>query len=595
MAALDIGRRGKQFVVAMRIVSNLVLKLAPSFLLAAAAARPLGAQELRGLVTDSASRQPIPGAVLVLLDANGATLGRNITNQRGQYRIAATTAMRRMRVLRIGFRPREVALPPLTTGIVEVNVVMTALPTLLETVRVSSGAPCPKRSDRLIALSLLEQARAGLLATIVAREIQPAEMIRLRYTRYMIDNSDRIEHQRVWIDSATGVKTSFVAVRPAADFVKYGFSLDTNNVQRFFGPDAETLLDDAFRDGYCFHLRDPERNRPHQVGLAFVAAKSERGRVDVDGTLWIDTAARQLRDIRFDYVGLDRRLMNARPGGRIEFRELPNSVVLIDRWFFRIPAVRQDTVWTDADGRASAPDPSHTAIPVLRPHYYAQESGGELATARWPDGFVWNASLGAARIQAVDKKGAPLAGREIYLDETDYRGVSNATGEIAIDRLLPGPYSVRAIDPVLGALGITLKTTLKFTAARDSVIRATAQIPSMVDYVREECERVRGFKADSTALWFVLRVVRPDAEPAAAAEWHAWRRGAADWRGIADAGGFASSDGLLYYCGGALHNGDTVKVEARGARREPWTSTEFIVRDQVTPKILKLPFPPKTP
>ena len=54
----------------------------------AAAPTPGAAQELRGTVTDSASAQPIPGVVLTLLDANGAVLGRNITNERGDYRIA---------------------------------------------------------------------------------------------------------------------------------------------------------------------------------------------------------------------------------------------------------------------------------------------------------------------------------------------------------------------------------------------------------------------------------------------------------------------------------------------------------------------------
>ena len=59
----------------------------------AAAPTPGAAQELRGTVTDSASAQPIPGVVLTLLDANGAVLGRNITNERGDYRIAMSPGM----------------------------------------------------------------------------------------------------------------------------------------------------------------------------------------------------------------------------------------------------------------------------------------------------------------------------------------------------------------------------------------------------------------------------------------------------------------------------------------------------------------------
>ena len=44
-------------------------------------------QELRGTVRDSASRQGISGAVLMLLDSAGAVRGRNITNERGECRV----------------------------------------------------------------------------------------------------------------------------------------------------------------------------------------------------------------------------------------------------------------------------------------------------------------------------------------------------------------------------------------------------------------------------------------------------------------------------------------------------------------------------
>src|SRR5437868_6342932 len=92
----------------------------------------LGAQELRGTVRDSTSHQPIPGAVLRLLHASGSVAGRNITNERGEYRIVLSSRMERVRVVRIGFRPKEVAIPTATGGTVALDIVMRALPTLLE-------------------------------------------------------------------------------------------------------------------------------------------------------------------------------------------------------------------------------------------------------------------------------------------------------------------------------------------------------------------------------------------------------------------------------------------------------------------------------
>jgi carboxypeptidase family protein len=140
-----------------------------AFLLIGALGVPLGAQQLSGTVRDSTSRQPIPGAVLMLLDGSGTVIGRNITNERGEYRVALSSGMRRVRVVRIGFRPAEVLIPVAAGGMTELNIGMRALPTLLEPVRVSAGAHCPRRSDEATTFALLEQVRAGLLAIVVAR------------------------------------------------------------------------------------------------------------------------------------------------------------------------------------------------------------------------------------------------------------------------------------------------------------------------------------------------------------------------------------------------------------------------------------------
>src|SRR3954463_8885793 len=81
------------------------------------------AQQLSGVVRDSASARPIPGAVLLLKDSAGIVLGRNITNEQGRYTIALTSAIRRMRVQRIGFRPRELDVPSFAgTGTMNLDV-----------------------------------------------------------------------------------------------------------------------------------------------------------------------------------------------------------------------------------------------------------------------------------------------------------------------------------------------------------------------------------------------------------------------------------------------------------------------------------------
>src|ERR1019366_1147504 len=91
-------------LLAMRLLRSPTI----AALLVSTLATPLAAQSFHGAVSDSASHQPVSGAVVMLLDSSGATLGRNITNERGQYRVSFVRVARSMRVVRIGFLPRDI-------------------------------------------------------------------------------------------------------------------------------------------------------------------------------------------------------------------------------------------------------------------------------------------------------------------------------------------------------------------------------------------------------------------------------------------------------------------------------------------------------
>jgi len=147
------------------------------------------------VVVDSTNRRSISGVVLAVLDSAGGTLARTIANERGSYRVALPHGAQTLRALRIGYRVREVRLPSRVFDVTDLDVAMIAIPALLEPMRVTAAASCPHRSDAAAAYSLLEQARAGLLATIVAREAKPATLKLLVFERFMDGNSDRIERQ----------------------------------------------------------------------------------------------------------------------------------------------------------------------------------------------------------------------------------------------------------------------------------------------------------------------------------------------------------------------------------------------------------------
>jgi hypothetical protein len=518
-------------------------------------ARSLAAQDLRGTVRDSVSGQPIPGAVFMLLDSSGAVLVRRITDENGRYAIVLTPTTRRARLVRIGFRPREISLPQTSGGTAALDVTMTAVSTMLATVRVRDESRCSHRSDRAAALGLWEQAREGLLATVVARETNTAFIRRLGFVRNFDGASNRVTTFMVREDSATGAVKSFNASHSAADFVQRGFVFDSAGVESLFGPDADVLLDDAFASGYCFRIADPADARPTQVGIAFEPVGYVRNRVDIEGTLWLDTAARALRDIEYRYLGLPGRTDAYHPGGRISFLEMHNGSVMIDRWVIRGVDSENDAPWGD---------PRRDSRFIL----HVTETGGELESARWPDGRTWHDALGTFQVSATTRTGAPAVHTLLALSDSPYAATTDSLGNAVIANLLPGPYSFVIVDRQVASLGISIPTSVKFIAERYSVVRAAVEVLSAADWVAGECVRVRQWEVGDSV--FVLgRVLTTQGAPVRDAEVSfSVEAGPGLWSRIKNF--FTTgSDGVFQSCNEQYALGAPVKITVRRSGMKP--------------------------
>ena len=451
----------------------------------------LHAQELRGIVRDSAGSQPVPGVVLVLLDSTGRAIGRNLTNEHGAYRVALDPAMRRVRFLRIGFRPREVPLPALSGGSAQLDVTMAAIPTLLEPVRVVENPACRRRADGPAAFALWEQAKAALLATIVAREANPAWVVRYMFDRTLARDGRTVTGQTIRIDTATTTQP-FAASESAADFAAHGFERDSAGIGIFFGPDAEVLLDDAFTAAYCFRLADREDARPNQVGIAFDAAKGKQGRIDIEGAVWVDTTSRALVDVEWQYTGLAYAVARYDPGGHVWFRAMPNGSVLIDHWYIRLPR------------DASGPDRTRYTRRLQ-----VRETGGELGRARWKEGEEWQATLGTLHGTAL-LDGAPGAGLRVQLLDAPYSAITDSTGHFTITGLVPGPYMIGFVDSSLASIGLFLSAGAQFSAVRDSVTTLTVEAPTTEGYIAALCGDAPAASGNVT---LVVRVRQQGGEP----------------------------------------------------------------------------------
>ncbi|MEP6763546.1 MAG: carboxypeptidase-like regulatory domain-containing protein [Gemmatimonadaceae bacterium] len=495
-------------------------------------------RDLRGVVRDSASGQPIPGAVVLALDAVGTTLSRTLTNGRGEYRLQPPVATMLLRALRIGFRPTTERLPLVSANVLTMDLVLVTVPhaldAMLVTAEVTAGRGCPLRADRAEAYALLQQARAGLLATVIARERQPAVLHVLRFERKLDLDGVEVLRQTVRIDSSRNASTSFNAVRSATDFVEHGFRSGSFGEYTYFGPDADVLIDERFERGYCFSVAPADTARRSQVGLHFSAPNRSTGRVDIDGVLWVDTSARALRDIEFRYVGIEALAESFNAGGRVGFRILPNGVPFIDAWALRLVSGRESGVGIDGSVQA----------------YAVQEIGGELARAEWPDGQTWLGQQGSIHFTAVSNDGESVKDARLNLAGTDYSVTTDRTGHGTINYVLPGPYDVVVNDSVLAPIGLQIPTGRTVRMQRGSAALVRVSIPTATQYVATLCNRPT---LPLTETWLVGRVLSGDGKPAAGVHWRVSNSEGTRWRVVAD-NGITGSDGLVIQCHGLIRN-----------------------------------------
>jgi hypothetical protein len=473
-----------------------------------------------------------------------------MTNERGEFTLPDASAVRQLQLLRIGFRPREVAVTISAPG-ARLDLTMVALPTLLEPVRVTSTAQCANRSNAAEAWGLLDQARAALLATVAAREANPAKLKLLAFERTMDGNTDHITEQRVRVDSATGAMISFGASRDAATLVERGFVTDSTGWQTYYGPDAEVMLADEFSRGYCMSIvRASGALSRKLIGLGFAPATQRRGRIDIAGTLWIDTVARALDRIEFRYLGLPAVVDGFSPRGSVYFRSMENGVVLIDRWTLRVVG-SADTLLGDEKAMR------------LRRGFVIREVGGELAHATWPDGKEWQARLGTLDVTVVDANGTAIPNTIVGLRRTDYHATTDARGRARIIDLVPGPYAAVERDTVLATVGISLPAGLgsAFVAARDSTAYVQFVAPIVEEFIGETCREEGGGRDDRSA-WVVGRATSADGQPISGVRWTLSRSVGNTWKTVAS-GGITGASGHFYLCRG-LRIGETVRIEARG-------------------------------
>jgi hypothetical protein len=448
-------------------------------------------------------------------------MSRTIADGSGNYSLPLARGVARLRAIRIGYQPRDVAVTGAGAD-VTISLAMSRIPPVLGAVRVSDRELCPGSSDRGAAFQLWEQARAGLLATVVAREAKPAQATTLVFERGFAPNDATVRRQRTSHRSGRTTKAFAAAAAPAA-FARRGYvTEDADGGRTYAAPDEDVLLDESFAATHCFHLQRADDAHRDQVGLAFTPVR-EDGRdtlVDVSGVIWMDRASPALRTLDFRYTGLEPAAERAETGGHMEFRSMPNGVSIIEYWSLRLPLMQQFQLGNAAGQRATQRVSGRRRDRFALRVSEIVEAGGQVIDATWDDGTSYTAPPTGIQGTITQRgTGAPVPHALVRLRGTTDSTTASATGAFVLAPLVAGRYVLEASDTALQEWIAPRTSTATVDAPRGRLVTSRVELMPQSAVVSELCNgRQRAPIAGTT---IVGVVAPPTAGPIRNARVHA--------------------------------------------------------------------------
>ena len=306
-----------------------------SFLFSASmSAASAHAQEVRGTVRLEAPNDPVSAAVVELLDASGAAVGRSLTDDRGIYRIVAPGAGRySLRVERIGLaahvsEPFDVP----AAGVLMRDAVVGLEPISLAGITVERTSRCSLQRDAPVSIQRLWDEARKMLRSVSLLENVWSVRFDVRHWERDIDVRTRLasnvrERRRVVTHARP-----FAAISPEA-LLLGGFIREEGDSTAYFAPDADALLSDLFLQAYCFRVVS---GRDGRIGLGFEPIEPAAGQ-DIKGVLWLDAQTAALQELEFNYTNVPSADFDLRTGGSVGFEQLANGAWIISRWQLRMP------------------------------------------------------------------------------------------------------------------------------------------------------------------------------------------------------------------------------------------------------------------
>ena len=413
------------------------------------APRAEAVQVVRGRLVETGDARPVGGAMVTLVAPGGVDAARSLSRDSGLFELVARAPGEYwLRAERIGYATTLSDPFRLVVGdTLSIRLEASVEAISLEGIQAEGDRRCRVRPDEGLAVTQVwDEARKALAAAAWTQDRGMYQYEMRGVTRQL----DR-EGRRILSESRAyqqGYRKAPFVSRPADSLVAEGFARLTARESVYWAPDADVLLSDAFLDTHCFRLRDDPDGAPGLIGLAFEPVPRRRV-PEIGGTLWVDSESAELRWLEFDYrnLGLPDVLMRSSPGGRVEFKALPNGTWIVNSWEIRMPRARTATnpltqqLATELEGVAV--------------------QGGEVLRVHGNDGVVLEAEDGG-RIAGIvfDSLQEGLPGARVFIEATGMEVETNWEGRFEMTGLQPGTYSVNFAHPYLDRLSYSAQPFL---------------------------------------------------------------------------------------------------------------------------------------
>jgi hypothetical protein len=318
---------------------RIVSVAARALLLVVLGALEVGAQEVRGRIIATETREPLTGVFVMLRDSLGLRWAGALTDSTGFYRLRTIhPGTYTVEAERLGYETSKAG--PFVvhpTAVLVEDIALAIKPITLPSVSARSGNACDiPRSRAARVAQLWGEARKGLNVASWAASEQLVQYELVRYSREL--ERDRRSNAREYVEERVmRIAGSPWTTTTAEDMLTHGFQREVSGLTEYHAPHADVLLAPAFASAFCFDLVDSDRDRT-RIGLSFRPV-DKPSVASVEGTIWLNRTTLALQTIDYDYIRFIRGRRNyTGAGGTVDFAYLSSGLWVMAGWHasFRI-------------------------------------------------------------------------------------------------------------------------------------------------------------------------------------------------------------------------------------------------------------------